>query len=484
MAADPKAKPEDHHAVVLVGYDLDKEFWIAKNSWGGNFADNGFFRVSFNANVGICNPSDTYGLKFYPNYPPPQPKLQVPPKGSRACPTYLARSSDYVSKVASMFKIQPEQVLLQNSDKIKSPDMYLGSLTLKLCGATKPSSKPKPKPTVVPSQAQALLGIQAVIDKNQTLAKTWSIEDYRQYCEWPGVECNQLGLVTAVRPEGKLGGRLPDIEFLLQLPELTTINLGRCGLKGALPPQWSQLSKLQYLYLFDNRLRASLPAEWSSMGSLTEISLARNYVSDPLKPFGELPASWGNLKKLQKLDLTKVGVGGTLPKSWSGMVSLREAYMTQACGKGLSSPCPTELSGALPASWGSLRNLQVLHLGFNHFNGTLPAQWSAMGSLRELAVDRNFLSGELPGEWKAWGTKMQRLYINSNQLSGTLPASWSAFTGLIEFDASENRLTGTLPAAYSAWESLEGLWLQKNKFTGGAPAAWGNMSRLKFKSKV
>ena len=36
-----------NHAVVLVGYNNIEKYWIAKNSWGPNFAANGFFKVSF-----------------------------------------------------------------------------------------------------------------------------------------------------------------------------------------------------------------------------------------------------------------------------------------------------------------------------------------------------------------------------------------------------------------------------------------------------
>jgi C1A family cysteine protease len=35
-----------NHAVVLVGYNNEQGYWIAKNSWGPNWADNGFFKVS------------------------------------------------------------------------------------------------------------------------------------------------------------------------------------------------------------------------------------------------------------------------------------------------------------------------------------------------------------------------------------------------------------------------------------------------------
>lgn len=34
------------HAVVLVGYDNEKQFWLAQNSWGLHWGDQGHFRVS------------------------------------------------------------------------------------------------------------------------------------------------------------------------------------------------------------------------------------------------------------------------------------------------------------------------------------------------------------------------------------------------------------------------------------------------------
>jgi len=35
------------HSVVLIGYSIDGDqpYWLAKNSWGASWADNGFFKV-------------------------------------------------------------------------------------------------------------------------------------------------------------------------------------------------------------------------------------------------------------------------------------------------------------------------------------------------------------------------------------------------------------------------------------------------------
>ena len=41
----PSAKLEFAHAVVLVGFNNDEGYWVAKNSWGPKWADGGYFKV-------------------------------------------------------------------------------------------------------------------------------------------------------------------------------------------------------------------------------------------------------------------------------------------------------------------------------------------------------------------------------------------------------------------------------------------------------
>ena len=36
------------HAVVIVGYNDTGEYWIARNSWGEGFGDNGYFNIKYN----------------------------------------------------------------------------------------------------------------------------------------------------------------------------------------------------------------------------------------------------------------------------------------------------------------------------------------------------------------------------------------------------------------------------------------------------
>ncbi len=48
------------HCVCLIGYDDSQQCWIAKNSWGSGWGDNGYFRIGY----GQCGiDSDEYGVE-------------------------------------------------------------------------------------------------------------------------------------------------------------------------------------------------------------------------------------------------------------------------------------------------------------------------------------------------------------------------------------------------------------------------------------
>jgi hypothetical protein len=118
---------------VLVGYDLEQEHWIAKNSWGSDFADNGFFRVKFGA-VNVATPHDTYALVW------DVPKAQfhtatVRPADRDGCYFYTATSSEpYLTKLAQNFGLDLNRLLLDNIDVVTSLDAPIVGSTFLLCG--------------------------------------------------------------------------------------------------------------------------------------------------------------------------------------------------------------------------------------------------------------------------------------------------------------------------------------------------------------
>ena len=41
------------HLVALIGYDDNLRCWICKNSWGANWGDGGWFKVSYDCDIFI-----------------------------------------------------------------------------------------------------------------------------------------------------------------------------------------------------------------------------------------------------------------------------------------------------------------------------------------------------------------------------------------------------------------------------------------------
>ena len=60
---DENAEKTGGHAVVIVGYGVENNryYWIAQNSWGENFCDNGFFKIEFGqANIEQVSFAEAY----------------------------------------------------------------------------------------------------------------------------------------------------------------------------------------------------------------------------------------------------------------------------------------------------------------------------------------------------------------------------------------------------------------------------------------
>ena len=55
------------HAVLLVGYDKDTEVYIARNSWGPNWGDSGYFYMPFQVIQNNGMSSDFWIIKSVSN---------------------------------------------------------------------------------------------------------------------------------------------------------------------------------------------------------------------------------------------------------------------------------------------------------------------------------------------------------------------------------------------------------------------------------
>jgi formylglycine-generating enzyme required for sulfatase activity len=109
-----------------------------------------------------------------------------------------------------------------------------------------------------------------------------------QPCAWGGVTCAEGHVIWLVLPEA--------------------------GLTGPLPPELSDLQKLQVLYLRNNALTGAIPPELGALSDLQALDLSWNQGLS-----GTIPDAIGNLSSLQQLNVSLSGLSGPLPQTFRNL---------------------------------------------------------------------------------------------------------------------------------------------------------------------
>ncbi|XP_062206141.1 piriformospora indica-insensitive protein 2-like isoform X2 [Phragmites australis] len=217
----------------------------------------------------------------------------------------------------------------------------------------------------------------------------------------------------------KLSGSLETLEFrtnpglagaipvsLGRLASLQSLVLVENNLTGVVPAELGALQKLRRLVLSGNGLSGPIPATLGGLRGLLKIDLSNNLLQ------GSIPPELGGLKNLTLLDLRNNSLSGGLPQFVQGMVSLQDLLLS-------SNP----LGGTLVQSgWEKLANLATLDLSNLGLVGTIPESMAALTGLRFLALDHNHLTGNVPTKL-AELPNIGALYLNGNNLTGTLEFS-------------------------------------------------------------
>ncbi|GLT78560.1 hypothetical protein SLA2020_500910 [Shorea laevis] len=199
------------------------------------------------------------------------------------------------------------------------------------------------------------------------------------------------------------------------------------------------LSKLKYLYLYNNLLQ-----------------------KDIVRILGKLPS-------LKWLDLSFNILEGSISQKELGNLSNVEGLILSR----------NELSGNLPVQ--GFTKLKILDLSSNQFSGIIPPSIGALHSLKALFLSHNQLNGSLPNLSLCGLKRLQELDLSQNNFEGTLPPCLNNLTSLKLLDISYNffsknpfsDLIQSLPL------SLESIDLRHNNFQGLFSFSYiGNYSKL------
>ncbi|KAF8100969.1 hypothetical protein N665_0212s0013 [Sinapis alba] len=402
------------------------------------------------------------------------------------------------------------------------PSFFFFSFLIFIFLLQKPDFGSASTPKCISTEGQALLTFKQSLTDPSGRFSSWSGPDC---CKWRGVFCDRKTSHVI-----KIDLRNPN-QTLKTFEQYGEYKEGSLG--GKIHPSLTRLKFLSYLDLSSNDFNfTEIPQFIGRMVSLRYLNLSCSSFS------GEVPASLGNLSKLESLDLyaqsfidndeapvsftlrasslgwlsglssslaylkmgfvSLSGAGETWLEDFSRLSKLRELHLSNCELKNLPLYLPSSanlkllevldlsqnsLSSPIPNWIFDLTSLRKLFLQFAYLQGSIPSGFKNLKLLETLDLSHSQLRGEIPA---ALGDLPQLKYLDLSvtYLQGQIHSFLDAFSrnkgnSLVYLNLQSNSFNGTLPESLGALRSLQILELSSNSFTGSLPASVGNMSSLK-----
>ncbi|KAK9004873.1 hypothetical protein V6N11_042325 [Hibiscus sabdariffa] len=127
------------------------------------------------------------------------------------------------------------------------------------------------------------------------------------------------------------------------------------------------------------------------------------------------------------------------------------------------------LVGTLPPHLGNLSFISLFYLTDNSFHGGLPVQLSNLHRLKYLSLANNSLSGEIPS-WLGSLTELRRLYLYNNKFNNSIPLSLGYLPKLEMLSLFGNQISGSIPSSIFNISSLQAIDLSNNMLLGSIPS--------------
>ncbi|KAL6839026.1 hypothetical protein ACP4OV_031080 [Aristida adscensionis] len=307
---------------------------------------------------------------------------------------------------------------------------------------------------------RALVAFKAKISNHSGVLASWN--QSTSYCSWEGITCGKRhhGRVVALdlRSQGLRGTISPEIG---NITFLRLLNLSHNNLQGEIPASIGSLRRLQRLDLRKNMLTGGIPSNISHCTSLSVIYIGDNALQ------GSIPAEIGGMPLLAVLKMYKNNFTGTIPPSFGNLSQLAILSLAE-----------NHLEGLIPAGIGNNLNLRFLQLSSNNLSGSLPPSLYNLSSLHQFAVANNNLHGHLPANLGKSLPSIQEFVFDTNQFTGVVPLSLTNLTTLKVLYLSINKFTGVFPSTLGRLRNLEQFVLDKNKFEANNDQEWGFITSL------
>ncbi|KAH9627249.1 hypothetical protein KSS87_018525 [Heliosperma pusillum] len=123
---------------------------------------------------------------------------------------------------------------------------------------------------------------------------------------------------------------------------VTRVDVGNAGLSGSLTPALGNLTNLQYLEVFGNKLTGAIPQELGRLSKLVSLDLSNN------KLWGSIPASLGDLKYLRFLRVNGNDLTGDIPTKVLELVRWAHLGLLNVSDNSLTSTLPSKQTKGRP----------------------------------------------------------------------------------------------------------------------------------------
>ena len=229
--------------------------------------------------------------------------------------------------------------------------------------------------------------------------------------QWDGVKLTE-GRVTslAITAQGVISKNWTLPRDIGYLTELTVLKFNQCKLTGEIPEEVFSLTKLTDLYFQSNELTGKFSDKFTQLTNLKSLFIDNNPNLQ-----GSLPASIGNLKKLESINIARTQFSGTIPYELSQCTALKNIMAWK-----------NNLSGEIPDFWDKLPNVGVIQFyGNPGITGPIPPTMGTLKKATGIQLKECNLTGNIPASF-AGLEKCGNLQLNGNKLSGVVPAEVQA----------------------------------------------------------
>ncbi|CAJ2629902.1 unnamed protein product [Trifolium pratense] len=375
-------------------------------------------------------------------------------------------------------------------------------------------------------------------NKSHCIGNVSSLQElWLSYNQISGMLPPDLSILSSLRKlylsYNKLNGEIPTT--IGSLKELEYLMLWGNSFEGMVcESHFTNLSKLEYLYLGDNSLTIKVNDDWVPPFQLQGLGLSScnlnsrfpNWLQTQnnlsfiyLQNVGNLPPIpiwfWGKLQTIHILDISNNNLTGKIPNLELGFTKNPEvnlssnqlegsipSFLLQSlalhlsnnkfsdlgpfiCSKsnpnilGILDLSNNELKGELPDCWNNLTSLRYVDLSNNKLSGKIPVSMGALANMEALILTNNSLSGQLPSSLKNCSDNLASLDLGENNFDGPIP-SWigDSLHQLVMLSLRFNNFNGSLPTNICYLRKLQVLNLSQNNLLGGIPTCVENFTSM------